>query len=388
VGDVIGGRSTIVKEYPVLPSSLPNRIVTEGARYGAIPESLQYRISLKIYNTSLDQSLGSPSLTHTMPLSTIGMNRLGISYIPSTPDDEAALQAQLDSGNNYLSLYLLSVKPVIKLEESELITGNGVQMGSDQFIDVVLISPTQQHQMHYQNHVAGDEIVISANSAGVDFNQFTYRKQHYVNETAAENLHLIGLGYWAEADFMSSAIASALGVNAFRLPSVGLFSSPLSVTYTFGIPQRGHYIQRNVDIKRSVHAIGTDSAEKKNRYIQQTGMTHSYLESSILEQLIGNWQGTGLSAMQVLIDANKQNIRVHHITNANADDILPLLQSIESDIISDVNAALNAGFEAIIPEREPTKNVGVSGMGYILMDPETGAGTYRISSGLDAMALT
>ncbi|MEW8288607.1 MAG: DUF6310 domain-containing protein [Candidatus Thiodiazotropha endolucinida] len=383
VGDVIGGRSTIIKEYPVLPSSLPNRIVTEGARYGMIPDSLQYHVILKIFNSSLDQSLDSPSLSHTMPLPRIGLSRLGITYIPSTVDDEAALQAQLDSGNNYLSLYLLSVKPVIKLDETELITGGSIQMGSDQFIDVVLISPTQQQQMHYKNHVAGDEIVVSINGAGTDFNQFIYRSQQFMNDTAAENLHLIGLGYWAQADFMSSAIASGLGVNAFRLPSVGLFSSPLSVTYTFGIPQKGHYIQRNVDIKRSAHAIGIDSAIKRKQYVQQTGMLHSYLEGSILEQLIGNWQGTGLSAMQVLIDANKQNIPIHHITNTNADSILPLLQSIDGDILADVHAALNAGHEVILPESKPVKNIGVSGMGYILLDPETGAGSYRISSGLD-----
>ncbi len=36
VGDVIGGRKTIIKAYPTLPSSLPNKIITTGSRY-ALP---------------------------------------------------------------------------------------------------------------------------------------------------------------------------------------------------------------------------------------------------------------------------------------------------------------------------------------------------------------
>jgi hypothetical protein len=37
VGDVIGGRKTIVQESPVLPTGLPHPVVVEGARYGALP---------------------------------------------------------------------------------------------------------------------------------------------------------------------------------------------------------------------------------------------------------------------------------------------------------------------------------------------------------------
>jgi len=33
VGDVIGGRKTIIQEFPVLPSALPNKTITIGARY-------------------------------------------------------------------------------------------------------------------------------------------------------------------------------------------------------------------------------------------------------------------------------------------------------------------------------------------------------------------
>jgi hypothetical protein len=42
-GDVICGRQTIVKEYPVLPSSLPNKIVVTGSRYDKLPGQSQQK---------------------------------------------------------------------------------------------------------------------------------------------------------------------------------------------------------------------------------------------------------------------------------------------------------------------------------------------------------
>ena len=43
VGDVIGGRKTIVREYPSLPAGLPNRVIVSGARYDHLPGQLQQR---------------------------------------------------------------------------------------------------------------------------------------------------------------------------------------------------------------------------------------------------------------------------------------------------------------------------------------------------------
>lgn len=110
---------------------------------------------------------------------------------------------------------------------------------------------------------------------------------------------------------------------------------------------------------------------------------HSYLEGSILEQVIRNWQSTGLSSAQVLIDANQQKIPIYHLTNVNSAQLLPQLINLDSAVLADVRAALNAGLEVIIPKQQPSKAVGASGMGYIISDPETGAGSYRISGGLD-----
>ncbi|WP_161786423.1 DUF6310 domain-containing protein [Methylobacter sp. BBA5.1] len=383
VGDVIGGRQTIIQEYPMLPSSLPNKIVVTGSRYDKLPKALQYRLTLELFNSNIDKALDSPFLSHSLPLSQISQKRLGITYVPATPSDEAAMQTYIESGASSLPLYLLALKPVIKLDKQELVTGSAVGMGSDQLLDIIVTSPTQSFRMSYHSQAAGDEMVVGVNGAGLNLDQIKERTLINTEATAAENLYQIALSYWAEADYFTQAIASVLGVQAARLPSVGLFSSPLTVVYNFGLPHKGYYSKRIIDIKRSIHTVGSPSNEDSKKFLLQTGLMHSYLEGSILEQVIRNWQSTGLSSAQVLIDANQQKIPIYHLTNVNSAQLLPQLINLDSAVLADVRAALNAGLEVIIPKQQPSKAVGASGMGYIISDPETGAGSYRISGGLD-----
>lgn len=383
VGDIIGEYKTIVQEYPVLPSSLPNKIVVAGSRYDKLPKALQYQLTLEIYNSSMDKTLESPFLSYALPLSQISQKRLGVTYVPATPSDEVTLQTYIESGASSLPAYLLALKPVIKLDKQELVTGSAVRMGSDQLIDIIITSPTRSFRMSYDSQTAGDEMVVGVNGGGLSLDQVKERTLANTEATAAENLHQIALSYWAEADYFTQAIASNLGIQATRLPSVGLFSSPLTVVYNFGIPNKGYYSKRTIDIKRSIHTVGSTNNEDAKKFLLQTGLMHSYLESSILEQVIRNWQGTGLSAAQVLIDANQQKIPIYQLTNINSAQLLPQLTHLDSAVLADVQAGLNAGLEVIIPKQQPSKAVGSSGMGYIILDPETGAGSYRISGGLN-----
>lgn len=64
VGDVIGGRKTIIKEYPVLLTGLPYTVVAEGARYGALPSNLQQRITFSF----VDDLLGYAQNPLTKPV--------------------------------------------------------------------------------------------------------------------------------------------------------------------------------------------------------------------------------------------------------------------------------------------------------------------------------
>ncbi len=60
--------------------------------------------------------------------------------------------------------------------------------------------------------------------------------------------------------------------------------------------------------------------------------------------------------------------------------MLPLLQ-VSSAVKGDIQNAVNAGKEVLIPERELQVN-DWRGVGYVVSDPETGAAGYLISGGV------
>lgn len=135
VGDVIGGRSTIVKEYPVLPSSLPNRIVTEGARYGAIPANLQQQITYAFGKDILGDMIDPV----TFPWPQLNNTKVTLSFRPATAADEQALQSLLPEGEitdisqlpSSIPSYLINVIPELKVAGVVVKTGTAMKLGEE-----------------------------------------------------------------------------------------------------------------------------------------------------------------------------------------------------------------------------------------------------------------
>ncbi|RKX68981.1 hypothetical protein DRP53_09560, partial [candidate division WOR-3 bacterium] len=65
--------------------------------------------------------------------------------------------------------------------------------------------------------------------------------------------------------------------------------------------------------------------------------------------------------------------------STNVDSILPLLE-LPIELKEEIEDAVNIGFEVKIPKRE-IQFLDWIGAGYIIQDPETGTGAYRISGG-------
>lgn len=223
-------------------------------------------------------------------------------------------------------------------------------------------------------------MVIGVDAGGVTPEDVSHRFERGPSETAAENLHSLALHYWAESDLFSGLIQSKMHVRGVRMPSAGVFSSPLDVVYNFGIPSKGSYLRRNVDIGLSMHAVAGRNQQDSIAYVDAVGVIGSYLESSVQEQLFKYWQGTGLSTIQSLIDANAQGIPIYVLTQQNAPALLPHL-NLPADVMNDITSALARGLEVSTPESTPNKSVGSKGIGYELRDPQTGSAAYLIRGG-------
>ncbi|RKZ44148.1 MAG: hypothetical protein DRR00_28650, partial [Candidatus Parabeggiatoa sp. nov. 3] len=203
--------------------------------------------------------------------------------------------------------------------------------------------------------------------------------------TAAENLQQTALNFWMMHDFYDDLTAQVHQVRRVRLPSVGLFVSPLTVSYFYGIARNGIYKSRVIDVQQNIQAVVAPSFEARFEYMSQIGIYGSYLENSVIEELFDYELGRGVSATQVLLEANAQQIPIYAITAENIDTVLPLL-SVSQEVKTDIINGIHAGQHAIVPQRE-IQHGNWQGSGYIIQDSITGAGAYLLEGGLNGGAL-
>jgi hypothetical protein len=142
-------------------------------------------------------------------------------------------------------------------------------------------------------------------------------------------------------------------------------------------------VGRNINM---VKALDGDNA-KKVQYVLASGMNSSALEHSVPEQMFSTPDNPaeGVSAVKALKLANDQGIPIYTINQNNIDTILPQLQ-IDTDAKTDIRNAVNAGKEVTVSKTNITYN-GWTGCGYIIIDPDTGAGAYMISGGMSGAHL-
>ena len=234
LADTIDSYAIIPINWPTLAAGLPYRRIVKGALFATLPDSLRYSLTIKFYNSVSAQRLDNPSLNHTISLPSVSNQRLGITYIPATTNDATALANYRASDSETLPAYLFNLKPVIKLEDTILATGTLMGMGQQQYLTIIINDPVYGMMPQKSIVTVGNEIVIGVNGNGIPSQLVEKRFAQVDSNTAAENLHQTALNFWMMHDLYDDLTAQIHKVRRVRLPSVGLFVSPLSVRYFFG----------------------------------------------------------------------------------------------------------------------------------------------------------
>lgn len=381
-GAVVGGQSIVEETSTIFAASLPYAVVSRDGALSDLPAGLRHSVRLEGFGSSIERALGSPSFVADLSLPALNSRRLGIRFEPSTPADADVIDNAIASGASSLPVYLVDVTPSVQLDGVEIARGSSLGMGKDYFVDVVLRSPGRSNTIPYRV-VAGDEIVVGITGNGFAPGVIEKRFEGNPVDTSPEYLHQVQLHYWAQSDQLGGIAARGLGVLPLRLPSVGFFSSPLTVSYFFGTPRTGVYQSRVMDVQQSlVGGAAVDDAAVAE-WVKQSGHYGSYLEGSVFEQLDSANSATpvvaGISSIHLIAAAASQGVPIYYITQANRATVLPLLQ-LSSAVEADVSSAVAQGQTALVPER----NIDLGpwrGVGYILQDETTGAGAYLISGG-------
>ncbi|MEW8000817.1 MAG: transglutaminase domain-containing protein [Candidatus Thiodiazotropha endolucinida] len=408
VGDVIGGRSTIVKEYPILPSSLPNRIVTEGARYGAIPTSLQQQITYAFGKDILGDMIDPV----TFPWSRLNNNKITLSFSPATEADEQTLQSLLPEGEitdinqlpTSIPSYLINVIPELRVEGEVVKSGAAMSLGEElDFVTGIRFAHKTMPSRTYKV-IAGSYLSVNVIAGSVSTQKLTdlqtaleatqqiLESNDQAQFAALSREELLGnmfyagtLGYYAQLQAMSYIVGLGSKGHYQLVAGIGTIGYEPNVNYFFGFPRaiQPGGISFDIPIIYST-AMGDGDIENKRQFSTQVGFISSVLEHATPEQMFASEdpndpQPNAISAVKALQIASAEGQRIYQITQANMSTALPNIHH-DQETMDEIRASLNAG-KLVITHTDSVSVPGWSGAGYIIIDPETGAGAYKISGG-------
>ncbi len=378
----------VADQAPYLSPRLPYAVDVQTAVYSALPDNLRYSVDIELFASPRDVQLDSPQFSYRASLPAIGSDGIYIDYGAVSDADQQLLDAYAESES--YPAYQLRLIPRLHIGSETVAQSSPVAAGQIQYWRANIRDPQGRYpRSEAFSWAAGSKVMLSIDGAGMSPNLLEKETESIDFSQPIpieQTLRLAGQQYWMLHNFNDAMAASAWQGRLVRLPSVGSFSAPLSVNYFFGIPRSASHRGFQTDIKSLALSAVTTDPSNLGKMISQSGATGSFLEAQTWTLLLGQSQRTtAISAVSLIAQANQNGIPIYTITADNLADVLPLL-SLSSDAKQEISRAINAGFQAIVPEQELQQG-SWSGAGYILQDPETGVALYRIEGGLNGSIL-
>jgi len=397
IGEVFPFKWIKPKESGGFSPVLPYQVTRNIDKYPEVSENLRYKITIEVMS---ERNIGT-DISYTFPTVGIVGKRILLAYAPASSNDEELLLSQVpdtltDTTNipSAISAYLINMKPQIIIENEAVATGSTIGMGKEQTYRLIFRSPTG-----LSDEVENSAIVGSMYGIGFDIsripnevmNSRIEKYQEVKNQMESQNislltsydivgelLNLTSLSYYYQLDTYNELFARKMEVFHQRVPSEAIATISIKVTSILGFPYAISTDGFRIDVDRDMEAVfGKDGDNnKKKSYNIQSGIMGSEMEARVLEQVFSMKNTKALSATRILSIANEQQIPIYTINSSNIPQILPLLQ-ISDKVKSAIECAVNGGMEVIIPGSNIRYN-GREGIGYIVMNPETGEGAYMI----------
>ncbi len=395
VGDVLGKKEIIKQEFGILPETLPYKTILVGLQFAQIPDSLRATISFSIP----DPTGMSAGLSYSTSLPQIAGKKITLSFSPATANDKTIIETYLQATPGSLPAYLINLKPELRIEGLVVATGSSVTMGSAQSFTMSLTEPGFGVSRIDNIIQAGEYFGIGLNTGKIAEKVLRNIKdklaetknllvtKDYTTLTkdalVGDLLYFTAINYFADLDTVDEITAKVKNVIRYRTSSVGMFYLHMNVEEIFGIPKTVSSKGMMMDVDRIMQAVFSKDGDmnKLREYMLASGGVSSAFESRTPEQIFSTPSNSveGLSAVKALQIASEQGIPIYSINQENASIINSQLQ-VAADVKKHIQDALNAGKIIAVPKRNININ-GWDGCGYIIIDPNTGAGAYMISGG-------
>jgi hypothetical protein len=191
------------------------------------------------------------------------------------------------------------------------------------------------------------------------------------------------LMYFGMNDAINKIMARMNNLVHYRMPSFGTFSTYSQVSTVFGSSSNVKLgaVAMDVDWLMSNNEGKSNCWQDWVAFNQMSGQIASAFEHIVPEQLFSTADNRveAVSTVKALAVANAEGQRIYTIDRSNIGYTLPLVTA-HNLVKQDIERAVAAGNTAIIHER-PIDHAGYQGSGYIVLDPDTGTGAYKITGG-------
>ncbi len=190
------------------------------------------------------------------------------------------------------------------------------------------------------------------------------------------------MSYMAITDVQSKLAAQSGDVVYYREPSYGTFQTNAKPNGLLGTVSNIEMIGllMDMDSMKFNTECKDNCLEQWRDYNQQMGAAYSAYEHLIPEQLFSTEEEPveGISAVKALAIASQQGQRIYTFTEDNLVYLSDL--TVDQGTKDEIQAQVQAGMVATV-HQHPITYTGWTGVGYTIVHPETGAGSYKISGG-------
>lgn len=394
--DLLGGAYIVAEAVTALPTELPTLVLADEpvSEYSQVPAARRNYVTVQLYD-----EYGGLDLSYKASYPSLANRRVTISYQAATAADQAVIDSY--GGALLTTPPVVDLVPVLRINGTEVARGSAAPMGEQQtrsltFTDAngrnstvqngIAVGETFAVGLAYgrtskeaieasQARLAAARNALPKNASG---DPDTNAPGNMAEPVIGEMLHLSLQAYFSQLDTLSEVVARGRNVRWFRYLSAGTAIQDLVFGYCFGGPCQTRGGGQTFDIQQNVVSnlsLAHRPADER-AFLQTTGYFGSALEHSIF----GNLGQGAVSSIQLLEMALSRHIPVYRISTANKAAVFPLLQ-LDASTESIISAEIDQGKVVTVSQRPIAVN-DWSGVGYIIMDPSSGAAAYMISGGL------
>jgi transglutaminase-like putative cysteine protease len=402
IGQVLGGRRILKKEYGILPATLPYDVSELRGEYSEVPDEYRHKVTFQLY----DSYHNPTSFNYSVPTAELAGKRITLSYLGATPADEELIIQYVNE--TYLPAYLINLQPVLRIDGDMVANGSSVGMGNYQYLDLYITGafeevgetePVEKIVFAGAYYAFGLDLQtmplhlmknLELNFENITEPELAVMK---IDDFMGETLQSIAVSYFYMFDSSLGLAERDFKVIDLRDVAVAIVSYDINVTYDlFGAPNEARAADSfSFDMRRMVHSpfaviAGSDVGGNLTRsFMLAEGYLSSSMESNVFEVLLSAYNVTVVSTVKVLQAANERGIPIFRVSSDNVDEILPQLQ-VNQNVKNDITDAVGQGMVVTVPKTQITIG-NWTGSGYVVEDPVTGAASFPISGTLNGSIL-